>query len=742
VKQVIQNLNSGGLLVTDVPAPAVREEGILVRTHVSLISAGTERMMLKLAGKGLLGKARERPDLVKKVFDKFRRDGFFATFQAVRQQLDREVPVGYSVTGEVVAVGEKVQTFSVGQKVACAGAGYANHAEVNYVPHLLAAAVPASVSDEAAAYATVGAIALQGVRNADVRVGETVAVIGLGLLGQLAVQILRASGCRVIGLDLSEQRVQLAARHGAELALVARDGDIEKRASAFSRGHGADAVLITAATSSNAPVQLAARLARDRARIVMVGVTGMQIPRKPYYEKELTFIVSRSYGPGRYDRQYEEHGSDYPIGYVRWTENRNLEAFLDLVAARGVRPEVCTTHRFPIAEAEAAFELILTNREPYLGVVLTYPSEADGSTAETNKILLRPPADRKPIDNVGVSFVGAGSFARSVHLPNLAKLAAVKLPAVELRGIVDGSGIAARSAGRKFGFAFCASDETEILGDPETDVIFIATPHSQHAQGVCRALEAGKSVFVEKPLAISLDQLRQICETLQSHPGHLMVGFNRRFAPLAAELKRFVSGRGPLAITYRCNAGPVAADHWISDPAEGGRIIGEACHFFDFFAYLTDASPETVFAAAPSSCSADDALITVTYADGSVCHLLYTAQGPGSFGKERVEVFAGGRVGVLEDFRRLELRGDDGRCRRQKRLRADKGHAAELGAFTDAVRTGGDLPIGIESLFDTTLTSLAAVNSARQHKPIRLSECAPSLRDTTVSMSETPGRRA
>ena len=762
MKQVLQNLKTGQVRVEELPSPVLRSGGILVRTAASLVSAGTERMLMTLAKKGLLGKARERPDLVRKVLAKLRRDGFLATFAAVREQLDREIPLGYSVCGEVIGVGAGVREFSVGQRVACAGAGYANHAELNYVPRLLAVPVPDGVSTEAAAYTTVGAIALQGIRNAQPQMGETVVVIGLGLLGQLAVQMLKASGCRVVGLDVAPGRIDLAAAQGADLALDVKAEAVAERVRQFTRGRGADAVLITAATASNAPVELAAELARDRARVVMVGVTGMTIPRKPYYEKELTFIVSRSYGPGRYDPEYEEYGHDYPPGYVRWTENRNLEAFLDLVAAGGVRPEALTTHRFPIAEAEKAFAMILRGREPYLGVVLTYPQRIEPQPA--GPIVLRSAALPRSTGTVGVSFVGAGSFARAVLLPHLAKL-----PGVALRGIVSASGISARSAGKKFGFAYCASGPQQVLDDPETDAVFIVTRHSQHADMACQALAAGKAVFVEKPLAVSLEQLQRVREAFLEPPlsrgdesrsdgsssgpeekgtappdscslppasRGLMVGFNRRFAPLARTLKEFAAGRGPMMVHYRCNAGQIPTDHWLASAEEGGRIIGEACHFFDFFQYLTDSEPLEVYASAPGDgASADEAQATVTFRDGSVCHLLYTTQGPASFSKERIEVFAAGRVGVLEDFRLLWLESDGGRRQRRRLFRADKGHAAELASFIGVLRNGGSMPIPLESLFWTTLTSLAAVESLRRRAPVELATLMPTVKDRLAATS-------
>ncbi len=723
MKQLTQNIKNGNISVVDVPAPVLREDGILVRNRASLISAGTERAMMKLAQKSLLGKARERPDLVKKVLTKVQRDGFLATFKTVQNQLDRDAPMGYSVAGAVVAAGSRAQNFQAGQRVACGGAGYANHAEINYVPKLLTVPIPNGVSDEAAAYAVVGAIALQGIRNADVRVGENVVVLGLGLIGQMSVQLLKASGCRVIGLDPDPKRVELAASAGADLALVLEGEKTEIQVQAFTRDRGADAILITAATASNEPIEQAARLARDRARVVMVGVTKMNIPRKPYFMKELTFIISRSYGPGRYDTQYEEHGQDYPISYVRWTENRNMEAFLDLVADGSIRPEMCTTHRFSIEEAEKAYQLILENQEPHLGVVLTYHlAEETEPEIASGPIVLKTSEKPKPVDRAGVSFIGAGGFARAFFLPTLAKFDDV-VP----RGIVTASGLSARAVGKKYGFEFCTSSADDVWQDADTDAVFLMTPHSQHADGVCRTLKAGKAAFVEKPLAITLDELAQIHRTIKEHPSRVMVGFNRRFAPLATELKQFLQGRGPLTVQYRCNAGPSPEDHWISDPTEGGRIVGEACHFFDFFAYLTDSTPETVFAAAPPNLGADDAAVTVTYADGSVCQLIYTTTGSPAYSKERVEAFAGGCTGVLEDFRQLQLFSASKRQKKLKQMKADKGHSNEIRAFITAVKDGNSMPIDFASLSATTLVSFAALESLRRKEAVAIAEFSGQL---------------
>ncbi len=729
MKQVLQNRKTGQVRVIDVPTPQLRPDGLLVRNAVSLISAGTERASIELSQKSLVGMARDRPDLVQRVMEKLSKDGFLAAMNAVREQFDRELPLGYSAAGHVSGIGSLVTGYETGQLVSCCGAGFACHAEVNAIPRLLTAAAPAGVTAEQAAYATVGSIALQGIRNTDARVGETVAVIGLGLIGQLAVMLLRASGCRVIGLDVSPQRIEQAIAHGAVAALAGEGSTIEEAVMKATRGRGCDSILITAATKSNTPVELAARIARDRAKVVMVGVTGMEIPRNDYYSKELTFIVSRSCGPGRYDTQFEEHGHDYPIGYVRWTEQRNLEAFLDLCALGAIHPETLTSHRFPIADAVQAYEMILEGKVPYLGVLLEYPATSE---LLTSRVVLRqasPPSTTKPKGTVGVSFIGAGNFARGVLLKNLHKQTGI-----EYRGILTASGQSAVSAGNKYGFEFCTSEVSEILNDPGTDAVFIATRHSLHADLVCQALEAGKAVFVEKPPAINAEQMERVkrClgreesqrdsaegqrSTFNSQP-LLMVGYNRRFAPMAVKLKLHFDGIHPLNIHYRVNAGTIPAEHWLSDPAEGGRIIGEACHFFDFFAFLTDSTPVSVDRLAVDRSSPDDAQMLATYADGSVCHLTYTTTGAKATSKERGEVFGGGRSGLLDDFRSLQLDTGSKRVFNQRNwFSQDKGHAAELARFIQAVRLGQPMPISLESLLATTELSFAAARSDGQCCP-------------------------
>jgi predicted dehydrogenase len=682
-------------------------------------------MLAQLSRASLLGKARQRPDLAAQVFGKLRRDGIRETWRAVADRLDREIPLGYSLAGEVLQAGEH-GGFRPGERVVAAGAGCANHAEVNYVPRLLAAQLPENVDFEDAAYATVGAIAMHGVRNAQVQLGETVAVLGLGLIGQLAVQILAAAGCRVVGVDPDPARIALAQQTGAALALAPSDDRLAAQAQGFTRGRGVDAVLITAATRDNGPLRQAARIARDRARVVMVGVTGMEVPRKAFYEKELSLVVSRSCGPGRYDDDYEQRGRDYPTGYIRWTENRNLEAFLDLVAAGAVDPGRCTTHRFPIDRASEAMALILSGRQPHLGVLLTYP-EAASPTSEVPRVSTVDTTNARTADRqrgrtpvcvprgqkAGISFIGAGAFARGVLLPLLGgeRLA-------RLRGVVAATGLSADAARRKFKFDFASTDPQTVLDDAGTHAVVIATPHREHAPLVCRALAAGKRVFVEKPLACDLLQLLAVHDAVARYGPNLMVGFNRRFAPLTQTLLDWFDGRRPLTASYRCSAGRLPSGHWLGDPGQGGRIIGEACHFFDLLGLVIGAGPVQV-AALGRADSDDEASVAIRYADGSLGHVIYTAAAT-ACEKERLEVFSAERSAVLEDFRVLRLSDRRRTRRRRAARRQSKGHRHELAAFVAAVAADSMMPIPVDALLTSTLVSLAAVESLRAGQPIDL----------------------
>jgi predicted dehydrogenase/threonine dehydrogenase-like Zn-dependent dehydrogenase len=716
MKQVLQSFSTGQTSVEDVPAPKPGRAEVLVQVRASVVSAGTEKSVVEFAEKSLLAKAKSRPDLVRQVVSKAQREGVLATLDAVRNRLDKPLALGYSNAGLVLAVGEYVTEFRAGDRVACAGGGYAVHAEIVHVPRTLVAKIPSeTVSYEDAAFATIGSIALHGVRLAEIQLGEVVVVIGLGLIGLLAVQFAKAAGAIVIGTDPAGERCALAEKLGADATAPSPEA-VAMLLPQFSSA-GADAVLITAATSSNEPVELAAELARDRARVVAVGAVGTTLPRKPYYEKELDFRISRSYGPGRYDASYEDEGRDYPIGFVRWTEGRNLHAFLALVAAGKVTPQALITHRFDIAEATRAYDLICgKTSEPFLGVLLRYPEQV----AIVRRVELAPNTGTSA-GKLSVGVVGAGNFAAATLLPAMATVAGV-----ELRGIVAASGVSARHLGKKYGFTYCASDIGELLADPQIDTVVVATRHHLHASQVIGALTAGKNVFCEKPLCLSEEELAGIIQAHTDANGRwLMVGYNRRFAAMSEELKLHFHAAGePLVMNCRVNAGFIPTGSWVHDPAQGGgRVLGELCHFIDLLMYLCDGVPVRVTCRAAGNTgrySNDNVAVVVEFANGSLGTVTYTAAGDKSFPKERVEVFSAGRVGVLDDFRNLTLVRDGKSRVVQSRLRQDKGHAAEWRALVESVKTSGQSPIAMRDLIASTLATLAAQRSLQTDEPVRI----------------------
>ncbi len=716
MKQVVQDVRSGRTQVLEVPVPVPAAGRVLVRTEASLLSAGTERSLIEFAGKSLLGKARSRPDLVRQTLKKLRREGLGATFDAVRARLSQPVQLAYSSAGPVVELGEGVSGLTVGDSVACAGGGYAVHAEYAVVPTNLLAPVPVGVSLDSAAFTTLGSIAMHGFRLTGVQVGERVAVIGLGLLGQLALQIARAAGCHPLGIDLDATRVDMARRLGHEAALRVEADEV---ASTFTQGLGFDAVLICADTEESDPVELAGELARDRGCVVVVGAVGMEIPRRTYYDKELRLSVSRSYGPGRYDTDYEEGGQDYPYGYVRWTEGRNMRAFLDLLASGDVDADPLITHRFPVEKAEEAYQLLTSKgHEPYLGVLLLYPGEERIPAEERRIALAAPPA--RVSRPVRLGALGAGSFAAGVALPLLRKI-----QGVELVGLATASGANAATAGRRFGFRYAAADEDEILKDPQINTVAVFTRHGDHARQVAAALRAGKHVFCEKPLAINRPRLDEIISALGFSDGLLTVGFNRRFAPHAQRLRDFLEPVGePLVAAIRVNAGFLPPDHWLHDPEQGGgRIIGEAIHFIDLLAYLTGQLPTQVQAwGTPHSerYREGNVLITLRFPDGSLGTVAYLANGDPALPKERIEVTGGGRMAVLDDFRRLVLASSGRRKVYRSRWRQDKGHRALWQAFVDALRGGGQPPVPYDHVLAAHLTAFAAVDSLRSGEPAEL----------------------
>jgi predicted dehydrogenase/threonine dehydrogenase-like Zn-dependent dehydrogenase len=729
MKQVLQQARTGEIAVIEVPAPKLLPGCVLVRIAASLVSAGTERAACEFASKNLLQKAKARPDLVREVISKIRRDGVFSAVAAVRGRLDQPNALGYSSAGTVVGVGEGVTDLNLGDRVACAGASYAVHAEFACIPRLLAARIrpDSAVSFEEAAFTTLGAVALHGIRTADAKLGDVVAVIGLGLLGQLTVQILKAAGCRVLGMDIVAERAELALRLGADEVSISHDG-LRDLCLQHSSGHGADAVLITAETASSEPVDLAGEVARDRGVVVAVGTVGMDIPRKLYFEKELDFRVSRSYGPGRYDTAYEQKGRDYPIGYVHWTETRNMEAFLQLLAEGKLDVKSLITHRFPIDRAEGAYDLI-TGRvgQPSLGVLITYSEQAE----ESHEIQLAGKGTAPFLaseKSMAIGVLGAGSFAMSTLLP-----AIKRNRGVELVGVCAANGSHALHAAEKFGFRYCATEEQRILHDGDINAVVIATRHHLHATQVLAALTAGKHVFCEKPLCLNEIELAEIVRAyanrFSGRDPLLMVGFNRRFAPMAIKMKAFLKQvQQPLVLHYRVNAGFVARDHWVNDPEQGGgRILGEVCHFVDFLTFLADALPIEVHAhnvTGLEQYSDDNVIISLRFANGSQGTISYLANGDRSYSKERVEVFGGGAVAVVEDFRRLDLVRHGRKQTVRSRFRRDKGHRAELEAFAAAVRSRGEPPIPFEEIVSTTLATLRAVESRSSGQPVEVDTAA------------------
>jgi polar amino acid transport system substrate-binding protein len=730
MKQILQNYKTGEVSVADVPPPIAQRGRVLVRTAASLISAGTERMAVELGRKSLLGKARERPDLVKQVIQKAQREGLLNTINAVQSKLNAANALGYSAAGIVSDVGEDVTDFRAGDRVACAGAGFASHAEMLSVPKNLCVRLPGAVDFEAASFGTLGAIALQGVRLAEPTLGESVVVIGLGLLGQLTVQLLKANGCRVFGVDLDPAKVELARRLGADDGAVSGGATLQT-ISDWSRGRGADAVLITAATASDQPVELAGEISRLKGRVVAVGLVGMNVPRKIYYERELTLKVSMSYGPGRYDPEYEERGHDYPFAYVRWTEGRNIEAFLDLVATGSVQIAPLITHRFSIVDGERAYKLIAgETKEPYLGIVLGYDTERE---------LVRSIERRNGDPDIGrgsarvagaaaatttavrVGMIGAGSYAQKFLLPNF------KAQGAAFRAVATASGISAHGIGEKYDFARIAASAEDVIADPDANLIVVATRHDSHASLARRALERGRHVFVEKPLALNDEELDGVLEAANaSNGGRLLVGFNRRFSPHAREAAEvFAARREPLSILYRVNAGRIARDSWIQDPREGGgRIVGEVCHFIDLMQFLTGALTTRVYAEAIASrnqeiVDEDSVMITLRFGDGSNGSIAYLAEGDRALAKERIEIFGGGKTFVIEDFRSAALY-EGGRERRTKLRAQDKGQAEEVRALCAMVREGTPAPIALGDLAATTRATFRIRESLRTGQAIEV----------------------
>lgn len=710
MKQVIQNFKTGELYVDEVPIPSISKGMVLVENKFSLISAGTERGTVSVGKANLIGKAKKRPDLVAQVLQNIKKEGLKTTFDKVKTKLDSLKALGYSTSGVVQASMDTNGVFKPGDRVACAGQDYASHAEVVSVPKNLMAKIPDNVSFEEASFTTLGAIAMQGVRQADPTLGENVCVIGLGLLGQITCQLLNANGCNVFGIDFSDKLVKISKENGAMQAMLRKDENLITAIDNFTNGHGFDSVIITAAAPTNDPIELSAEISKKKGKVVVVGAVKMDVPRDPhFYRKELELKLSCSYGPGRYDVNYEEEGNDYPYAYVRWTEQRNMESFLKLLSKGTIDMKPLITHVFGITEAEKAYDLVLGKaKEPHIGILLKYDNNK-------NKVKTLFEVDSSPLSEINVGFIGAGSFAQSYLVPN------VKSNKGSLDTVVTTRGITAKNVAQKFGFNKASSDPSDVYKNSEINTIFIATPHNSHAKYVIDGIESGKHIFVEKPLAMNYQELDKVKEAYEKGNSKLMVGFNRRFSPIVKEIKkRFEGANEPKIINMRINAGFIPKDHWTQlENVGGGRIVGEMCHFIDLMQYFTEAKPISVFADCMNTTNTlikpdDNISVVVKFDDGSVGNLIYVANGDKSLPKEYIEVFCAGNVGIINDFRN----GVFHRNNKVEKLKfSGKGHKQEVNAFMNALLSKNDSPISFESIYNTTLVTFKIQDSLATGMP-------------------------
>ncbi|WP_299273675.1 bi-domain-containing oxidoreductase [uncultured Psychroserpens sp.] len=705
MQQLTQKLGSGDMIIQDVPYPQLGKGMIIVKNHYSIISAGTEGSTVVAARKSLIGKAKERPQQVKQVVDTLKKQGPIQTYRAVMKKLDAYSPLGYSCAGEVIEVGDGVTEFEVGDKVACAGVGYANHAEIVSVPTNLCVKLDENANLKDAAYNTLGAISMQGVRQADMRVGESCVVIGLGLLGQLAALILRASGVTVIGVDVSEAAVKQAVDHSVvDLGLTRDASGIEEQIQQATQGYGADAVIIAAATSSLDPINFAGAIARKKGKVVVLGAVPTGFDRDPFwYRKELELKMACSYGPGRYDLNYEEKGIDYPLPYVRWTEKRNMEAFQRLIATKKIDINYLTTHEFDFENAKSAFDLVVSKTEPFTGIALKYNidktvSKAKISTSESSKP-----------GKINVSFIGAGSYAQGNLLPNIPET-----NDIGRIGVLTNTGTTSKRVAEKFKFQFCATQEEDVL-DEKTNTVFVATRHDSHGPYVLKSLEAKKHVFVEKPLCLLESELNAIIAMQSSVNRAVMVGFNRRFSPLTETLKKAI-GNNPMTMIYRINAGAIPGDNWIQDlEIGGGRVLGEVCHFIDYLTFLNGSQPIKVSATAlPDANQLNDTLnILIQFENGSSGVVAYYANGSKSMAKEYVEVFSAGLSATLNDFKELKIYGK-GKPKKTKIFNQNKGQKEMVKAFVDGLLKDGNAPIPFSDIVAVTKASFKVLESVKR----------------------------
>lgn len=731
MKQLTQKLKDGAMSILEVPPPVLSTGMILIRNHYSLISAGTEGSTVSAARKSLIGKAKERPQQVKQVLDILKQQGPIQTYRAVMKKLDAYSPLGYSSAGEVLEVASDVKGFSSGDLVACGGAGYASHAEIVAVPQNLCVRLADGADLRKAAYNTLGAIAMQGVRQADLRIGEICAVIGLGLIGQLTALILRAGGVKVIGIDIDARMVDIAKEHCTDNAFMREETGIAEKIDECSQGIGVDTVIITAATDSSDPINFAGRIARKKGKVVVVGDVPTGFDRDPYYyRKELELRMSCSYGPGRYDINYEEKGIDYPVGYVRWTENRNMQAFQELVHSGKMDLGYLTTHVFKLDDAPQAYDMIMEKKEPFLGILIEYDVTRKDLP---KKIFISQKSESRTwnvepgtLNTVNIAFIGAGSYAMGNLLPNIPKG-----KDIFLKGVMTSSGTSSRTVADKYGFEFCTSDENDILNNKEINTVFIATRHNTHAAYVIKSLKAGKNVYVEKPLCLNEAELKEIIDTYNAtnatnaiNPmnASLMVGFNRRFSPLTEMLKKKM-GEGPMSMIYRVNAGQIFADSWIQDKEiGGGRIIGEVSHFVDYLTFVNGSLPESVYASAlPDPQGLNDTItITIKFLNGSIGSISYFANGNKGLPKEYIEVYRAGTTGILKDYKELEIYS--GKVMKKSLISQDKGQKKMLALFLDAIKQGKPSPISFEDIHAATLTTFRITESIRTGNSIKIQQ--------------------
>jgi len=729
MKQLTQKLKTGDLKITETPVPITSKGQVLVRNYFSLISAGTEGSTVKTARKGYIGKAKERPEQVKQVLQTLRTQGPVQTYRSVMKKLDSYSSLGYSSVGKVINVSADASGFTSGDLVACGGLS-ACHAEVVSVPMNLCVKLEPDADLKQAAYNTLGAIAIQGVRQADLRLGETCAVIGLGLLGQLTCLLLKASGVRLVGIDVNDAMVEMAGTHCCDSAVVRTKTGIEGKIAQFTDGIGCDAVIITAASDSLDPINFAGAICRKRGTVVVVGAVPTGFDREPhFYKKELQVRMSCSYGPGRYDPAYEEKGLDYPPAYVRWTEKRNMQAFQSLLYQKKIDVGYLTTHTFSLEDAPKAYDMMMAKSEPFVGILIGY-DQTKTIDPISAKIPLGLFSGREPA-SVNIGFIGAGSYAQGNLLPNIPKQSSVAR-----KGVLTSSGTTSRSVAERFGFEFCTSDANELLGNSDINTVFIATRHDSHAEFVKKALQRGKHVFVEKPLCLNEQELNDIFNlivpgtdasysdnqpTNSTNKPLLMVGFNRRFAPLTQKLKKAFP-QGPLAMTYRINAGSIPAESWIQDPEiGGGRIIGEVCHFVDYLTYLNGSLPVSVYASAMEDPKHhDDVLnVSIVYRNGSIGTISYLANGDKSLPKERIEIFGNGCTAVLEDFKSLSIYAN-GRKKEKKLINQDKGQKVQVQTFVNAILNGSAPPIPLIDIHSATLATFKIIDSIRTGECIKL----------------------